>query len=201
MTNMQDITLAPPVGTYTCSGSGDSCLNEVTEDELYFVVVTHTYEGKDEPTEEWVCQDCLETYAEEEDDPDLKEKAVCLADYLRAVNKEERVGTDELQSLKDTILAALKDQAVSLNAIRTPELRDAEMAVFIGDCLPSGEELAELFAANCDELDWTNLDRMMMDLEEWGCPPGHATTTDAIRYALTKYIIGKAQTMLEETTA
>ena len=105
--------------------------------------------------------------------------------------------TDELQKIKATILAAIKDQAVSLNSC-APDYRDSELANLIGDCLPYGQELAELFAPNCEALDWTNLYRMEMDLEAWGCDPGEATTTDAIRYAITRHIIEEAEKVLEE---
>lgn len=88
--NIDHITLTPPVATYTCGSGQGSCLNEVTEDDLYHV--SYQYPDEAEPTEEWICESCLNHLAHEElQNPAIRTTAVCLTDYRRA---EEQTGTE-----------------------------------------------------------------------------------------------------------
>ena len=105
---------------------------------------------------------------------------------------EERTMTEELTQFRNAFVQEVRQCADKLKVLDEAE-RIAELAELANGLLPFGQELAALFAANCELLDYSNLYGMTGDLEAWGTDPGECVTTDAIRYAITMFLMSEVE--------
>ena len=101
---------------------------------------------------------------------------------------EETRTTAPLTELRDAFVHEAYVRKDELSELDNEE-RMRELALLAHDCLPEGQQLAALFAANYPLLDHSNLLTLTGDLEAWDIDPGECTTTDALRYALTMFLI------------
>ena len=101
--------------------------------------------------------------------------------------------TEELTQVRAAFLAEVRRREAELYALARTE-RCKELAHIATALLPGGQELAALFAANCDQLDCfgNNLHGLAGDLDAWGEDAAECVTTDAIRYAIVRFLMSEA---------
>ena len=101
--------------------------------------------------------------------------------------------TEELTQVREAFLAIVQQRAPELYALERMA-RCKELAQIAAALLPDGQAVAELFAANCHQLDGfgNNLHGMAGDLDAWGTDAMACVTTDAIRYAIARFLMSEA---------
>lgn len=101
--------------------------------------------------------------------------------------------TEELTQVREAFLARVQQRAPELYALERMA-RCKELAQIAAALLPDGQAVAALFAANCQQLDYfgNNLHGLAGDLDAWGTDAMECVTTDAIRYAITRFLMSEA---------
>lgn len=101
--------------------------------------------------------------------------------------------TEKLTQVRAAFFAEVQQREGELYVLARLE-RCKELAQIATELLPGGQELAALFAANCDQLDGfgSNLHGLAGDLDAWGADAAECVTTDAIRYAITRFLMSEA---------